>query len=184
MSGIWGLEFGIWDFNFFRFGNRFRQNKASHTHANALRSFPPAGVRLVPGDKVTLKTEYFGYTPVFDSTSIYSVFAVDEYQEVSVSADYRLGRMWTLFGSYTREMYESFDDANVIEAGAELRRKGGYGGYVAAVYRSGEEELKGLKAAYRMAAPYDVRLGVGAEYNVYSRIDDDDLQWLERYRLR
>ena len=139
-----------------------------------LYSYYLAGIRLVPGEKWTVKSEYFGYTPVFDSTSIYSVFAVDQYQEISVSADYRLDRSWTVFGSYTREMYESYDDSNVVEAGCELRKKGGYGGYVAAVYRSGEEDLRGIKVAYRTPAPYDVRVNIGAEYNVYNRIDDDD----------
>ncbi|MDT8395607.1 MAG: hypothetical protein RRA32_04030 [bacterium] len=153
-----------------------------------LYSYYLAGVRLVPGEKWTVRSEYFGYTPVFDSTSVYSVFAVDQYEEVSVSADYRLDRSWTLFGSYTREMYESFDDSNVVEAGCELRKKGGYGGYVAAVYRSGDEDLKGIKVDYRMPAPYDVKVDVGAEYNVYNRIDDEDddttakRYWLEGVR--
>lgn len=137
-------------------------------------SYYLAGIRLVPDDTWTLKSEYYGFTPVFDSTSIYSVFAVDQYEEVSVSADYRLDRNWTLFGSYTREMYESTDDSNVVEAGAELRKKGGYGGYVSTVFRSGEEELRGIKVDYRMPGPYDIKVDVGAEYNVYNRIDDDD----------
>lgn len=139
-----------------------------------LYSYYLAGIRLVPGNKWTVKSEFYGFTPVFESTSIYSVFAADQYEEVSVSADYRLDRNWTIFGSYTREMYESFDDSNVVEAGLELRKKGGYGGYVAAIFRSGDEDLRGIKVDYRMPGPYDVRVGVGAEYNVYNRIDDDD----------
>jgi len=138
-----------------------------------ISSFYQAGIRL-PGEQWTIKSEFFGYTPVFDSTSIYSVFAADEYKEASISADYRLDRNWTLFGGYTREMYDSFDDSNVVEAGCELRKKGGYGGYVATIFRSGEEDLRGIKVDYRMPAPYDVRLDIGAEYNVYNRIDDDD----------
>ena len=138
-----------------------------------ISSYYLAGIRL-PGEKWTVKSEYFGYTPVFDSTSIYSVFAADEYKELSVSADYRLDRSWTVFGSYSREMYESFSDSNVVEAGCELRKKGGYGGYVAAIFRSGDEDLRGIKVDYRMPAPYDIRMDIGAEYNVYNRIDDDD----------
>jgi len=139
-----------------------------------ITSYYLAGIRLVPADRWTLKGEYLGYTPVFETTSIYSVFAVDEYQEASFSADYRVNRSWTVFGSYTREIYESFDDSDVVEAGCELRKKGGYGGYVVAVFRSGEEDLRGLKVDYRMPAPYDISLDFGAEYNVYNRIDDDD----------
>lgn len=138
-----------------------------------ISSYYLAGIRLSV-DQWTIKSEYFGYTPVFDSTSIYSVFAVDQYEEFSLSADYRLDRNWTLFGSYTREMYDSFDDSNVVEAGCELRKKGGYGGYVATIFRSGEEDLRGIKVDYRMPAPYDVRVDIGAEFNVYNRIDDDD----------
>ncbi len=139
-----------------------------------LYSYYLAGIRLVPGDKFTFKSEYFGYTPVFDSTSIYSVFAVDQYKEISLSADYRLDRTWTIFGSYTREMYESFDDSNVVEAGLELRKKGGYGGYVVAIFRSGEEDLRGIKVDYRMPVLYDIKMDIGAEYNVYNRINDDN----------
>ena len=133
-----------------------------------------AGVRLVPGDRWTFKGEYLGTSPVFDSTDIYSVFAVDEYREATFSADYRVNRSWTLFGSYSREFYESFDDADVVEAGCELKKPGGYGGYVAGVYRTGEEELKGVKVDYRMPAPYEISLDVGAEFNVYNRIDDEE----------
>ena len=133
-----------------------------------------AGIRLVPGNRWTLKGEYFGHIPVFDATDIYSVFAVDEYREATVSADYRVNRSWTLFGSYTREIYESFDDSNVVEAGLELRKTGGYSGYVSTVFRSGEEDLKGIKVDYRMPVFYDIRLDIGAEFNVYSRIDTEE----------
>lgn len=138
-----------------------------------IASYYLAGIRL-PGERWTIKSEYYGFTPVFDSTSIYSVFAADEYKELSVSADYRLDRSWTLFGSYAREMYTSFDDSNVVEAGCELRKKGGYGGYVSTIFRSGDEDLRGIKVDYRMPAPLDIRMDVGAEYNVYNRIDDDE----------
>jgi len=149
-----------------------------------ITSYYLAGIRL-PGEQWTVKSEYYGYTPVFDSTSIYSVFAADEYKEASISADYRLDRNWTLFGSYTREMYDSFDDSNVVEAGCELRKKDGYGGYVAAIFRSGDEDLRGIKVDYRLPAPYDIKMDVGAEYNVYNRIydDDDDDTSSERYWL-
>ena len=137
-------------------------------------SYYLAGLRLVPGDRWTFKTEVLGYQPVFDSTSIYSVFAVDEYREVSVSADYRFPSDWIVFGGYTREFYESFDDADVMEAGFEVLRPQGVGGYLVAVYREGYEDLQGLKGNLSAPIFLDIRLNVGAEYNVYSRVDDGE----------
>ncbi len=141
-----------------------------------------AAVRLVPDDRWTFKGEYYGFTPVFDSTSIYSVFAVDDYEEVSVSVDYRLDRDWTVFGSYSREFYESFEDSDVFEAGVELLRPEAVGGYLVGVFRTGYEDLNGVKASVSAPVLYDIRLDVGAEYNVYDRVgDSDDDTTSERY---
>ncbi|UCF30371.1 MAG: hypothetical protein JSV26_09945 [bacterium] len=136
-------------------------------------SYYQAAVRLVPNDRWTFRGEYYGFTPVFDSTSIYSVFAVDDYEEVSVSADYRLDREWTLFARYAREFYESFDDSDVVEAGAELIRPKELSGYLVAVFRTGYEDLNGIRANVRAPLYGEITLDAGAEYNVYDRVGDD-----------
>ncbi len=132
-----------------------------------------AGVRLSPNSRWTVKAEYSGSNPVFDSTSIYSVFAVDEYRELALSADYRLDRNWTIFGNYRKEFYTSFEDADVIEAGFDLIRPTGGGGYLVAVLRNGDEDLRGIKGNVRVSKFHGIRLDLGAEIDVYNRTDDD-----------
>ena len=132
-----------------------------------------AGVRLSPNRRWTVKAEYSGSNPVFDSISIYSVFSVDEYRELSLSADYRLDRNWTIFSNYRKEYYTSFEDADVIEAGFDLFRPAGVGGYLVAVLRNGDEDLSGIKGNVRISKFHGIRLDLGAEIDVYNRTDDD-----------
>lgn len=133
-----------------------------------------AGVRYVPRERWKLKAEYYGSTPVFDATDIYSVFAVDDFREMSLSADYQLDREWTLFGGYTQEFYRDMSDAHVYEAGCDFRKSGGISGYLSGVFRSGDEELKGIKGSIRTKIPYGISLNLGAEYNVYTRIETNN----------
>jgi len=69
-----------------------------------------------------LKGEFYQVLPTFDSTSIYSVFAVDKYQEYLVRAEYSLEAPDALFASYAHQTYEDSDDAdNFIVAHASSR---------------------------------------------------------------
>ncbi|GBE14050.1 MAG TPA: hypothetical protein ENH32_01295 [Proteobacteria bacterium] len=145
-----------------------------------------AGVRYVPQERWKLKAEYYGTTPVFDTTDIYSVFAVDDFREISLTADYQLDREWTLFGGYTQEFYRSMNDAHVYEAGCELRRPGGISGYLSGIWRDSAEDLKGIKGNIRTKVPYGISLDLGAEYNVYTRIEtnNNDDTSAKRYWIR
>ncbi len=133
-----------------------------------------AGLRVAPTDRLTLRAEYLGTTPVFDSTDIYSVFAVEDYQEASLKADFRLTREWVLFGGYTREFYEEFADNDVLEAGVELRRPSALHGYLAAVVRTGDEELTGVKASVGGNIGWGISADAGVEVDVYTRTGADD----------
>ncbi|MDZ4185603.1 MAG: hypothetical protein U1D97_11570, partial [Desulfuromonadales bacterium] len=85
------------------------------------------------------RAEYLYSLPVFSSTSIYSVFAVDEYQEVATELTFRHGQGVRSFVKYTREIYQDFSDANVLEGGVEKIRTDRLAYYLAGVLREGND---------------------------------------------
>jgi hypothetical protein len=123
------------------------------------------------GQNWSLRAEYLYSLPVFSSTSIYSVFAVDEYEEVMLEMNYRLEMGLQVFARLTRELYESLDDATVFEAGIEKRRTGKFSGYLIGTYRDDEDgqDLSGAKAhiAYLFTEKFEA--GVGAHIDVLER---------------
>ena len=124
-----------------------------------------------PGTDWSLRAEYLYSLPVFSSTSIFSVFAVDEYQEALLEANYRLGQGLTAFGRYIREFYESVDDADVLEAGLEQLRTKKFSGYLVGTYRSDDDgqDLAGVKlhAAYLFTPKCEA--GAGLHVDVLER---------------
>jgi len=122
-------------------------------------------------DNWTARVEYLYSMPVFSSTSIYSVFAVSEYQEILAEVTYSLGSGINAFGRYTRELYQEFADANVYEIGLQKIRTDNLSGYLSGVYRDDREGqgLKGFKthAAYKFNDI--IEAGLGAEVDVLQR---------------
>lgn len=68
-----------------------------------------------------LTGEWFQSYPVFDYTSIYSVFAVDRYQEGVFRADYTINKMFAVRGAYKYQDYGSNTEGHVFEAGLKVR---------------------------------------------------------------
>ncbi len=135
------------------------------------------GFRYHGSPKWSLRTEYLYSLPVFSATSIYSVFAVDEYQEVMAELTYRIDPRLRVFGRVSREIYQSFDDANVFEAGIEKIRSERFSGYLVGTYRDDEEgqDLQGLKVRAAYLFGQSIEAGVGAHIDVLERrLDDDD----------
>jgi len=124
-----------------------------------------------------LRGEYLYSLPVFSATSIYSVFAVSEYEEAMVEFNYQLDVGLRAFGRYTREMYEDFDDANVFEAGLEKIRTNRCAGYLTGVYRDDEDgqDLKGFKVygSYLITPMFQAGLGLHLDV-LERRLDSDD----------
>ena len=126
----------------------------------------------------SLRTEYLYSLPVFASTSIYSVFAVSEYEELMVEYTRYLAYDTKAFGRVSYEMYVDFDDAQLLEAGVEkMMMRSDWGGYAVGTVRlDGDgQELYGIKlhGSYRVMP--DVRAGLGAHVDVLERrLEDDD----------
>jgi len=136
-----------------------------------------AGMHYHPDRTWSLRGEYLYSLPVFSATSIYSVFAVAEYQEARLEANLRLRDGLNAFVRLSDEMYQEFDDAYVAEAGLEKLRTDKFSGYLVGTWRNDEagQDLYGFKirAAYLLFPK--VEAGVGAHFDVLERrLEDND----------
>jgi hypothetical protein len=146
-------------------------------YANGRFDFPSetvtevlAGVKYFPTTDFVLTGEWYQSYPVFDSTSIFSVFAVDRYQEGVFRADYTINDKITVNAGYSRQDYGEDGIADVFEIGCRLRpveklqfnlnydKRSGYGG-----------RLDGgiAEVIYEPIKPLE--LAAGIHFDVYER---------------
>lgn len=128
-----------------------------------------AGVKYFPRTDLVLTGEWYQSYPIFDSTSIYSVFAVSRYQEGVFKVDYTINDMISLNAGYSRQDYEG-DEADVIEVGCRIRpienlsmnlnydHRNGYGG-----------SLNGGIADIYYDVTKMIELAGGIHFDVYER---------------
>ena len=79
-----------------------------------------AGVKYYPTASLVFTGEWYQSYPTFDSTSIYSVFAVSRYQEGVFRADYTINDMISVNAGYSRQDFDGAD-ADVFEVGCRIR---------------------------------------------------------------
>jgi len=140
-------------------------------YINNVVSYFLLGGKYYRSPKWNLRAEYLYSLPVFTSTSIYSVFAVDKYQELMAEYAYNIAAGFRAFGRYSREIYEEFSDANVFEAGIEKIRSKQFSGYLTGVYRNDDDgqDPKGFKARAVWMFNKKFHAGVGANVDVLDR---------------
>ncbi len=129
------------------------------------------GANYYRNPKWSLRTEYLYSLPLFPSTSIYSVFAADKYQELMAELVYYVDPGLRLLGRYVREFHESFSDANLFEFGVEKLRTDRFSGYVLGTWRDDKDgqDLKGIKVRAAWLFNRYVDAGVGAHIDVLER---------------
>ncbi len=129
------------------------------------------GVNYHRNPEWQLRVEYMYSKPVFSSTSIYSVFAVAEYQEIMGQLNYRLGTGMFAFGRFTYEVYEEVSNANVMEAGIEKIRIDRFSGSFSGVVRVHEEgqDLYGIRGRASYLLTHRFQVGGGASIDVLER---------------
>ena len=148
------------------------------------------GAKYYPTSSLIFTGEYYQSYPTFDTTSIYSVFAVNRYREGVFRADYTFNEMVSVNGGYNRQWYGEGATANVYHLGAGIRplnalrvnveydkRNGYYGSLDGAIV----DVVYDINKAAQVAA--------GISYDVYERdaLTHDEIArryWLGgKYRL-
>ncbi|MEI6703322.1 MAG: hypothetical protein WCL71_07265 [Deltaproteobacteria bacterium] len=128
------------------------------------------GLKYYPTADLVLTAEAFLSNPIFDNSSIYSVFAVNRYEEYVIRADYNINNMISVNAGYTNQVYGEGADTNVYAIGTRIRPiekvqinlnydyQIGYGG-----------KLNGgaLEIAYEPIKPLEVAGGI--HFDMYER---------------
>ena len=103
-------------FNFLKVYGNFRIDLASEVFSEGL-----VGVKYFPTSDLVLTGEWYQSYPTFDNTSIFSVFAVDRYQEAVFRADYAINDKISVNAGYTRQFYQEGGDTDVYALGTSIR---------------------------------------------------------------
>lgn len=152
-------------------------NDTQYNILNESFSYVLAGAKYYPDENWNIKMEYLYSLPVFESTSIYSVFAVEEYEELMGEFSYKFKPGLRGFIQYRHEFYDEFTDANVVEIGFEQSRVKRFYGYVIGTYRNDPDadSLRGIKVYGSYLFHRYCQTGVGMNVDVLERsLDDDD----------
>ena len=161
-----GASFKQYLFNNVKLYGNARYDMVSETFSDLL-----GGIKFFPTSSLSLTGEFLQSYPVFDTTSIYSVFAVNLYKEALIRADYTVSEKLAVNAGYTRQ---DFGDeggwGDVYIVGVTIRpletltiaidydRRSGYGG-----------DLNGGVLELNYDASQQLRLAAGVAYDVYQR---------------
>lgn len=135
------------------------------------------GLQYYAHSKWVFDLDYLYSLPIFSATSIYSVFASKQYQEVTAELDYFIIPELKAYFRYTREMYPEFTDANVYEFGLSMIQRKDFSGYLAGIIRLAKEgqDLTGAKVRFAYWFNEHMQAGVGVHIDVFERrIEESD----------
>jgi hypothetical protein len=129
------------------------------------------GVRYFPTANLSLTGEYYQSYPTFDTTSIFSVFAVNRYKEALFRADYTISDKLAVNAGYTRQDFGDEDgDGNVYIAGLTFRPTDSVTIDIDYDRRTGEGgDLNGGTVEVNYDANSQWRIAGGLAYDVYQR---------------
>ncbi len=140
------------------------------------------GINYFPILPLMLTVEHYQSYPTFDTTSIYSVFAVNKFKEDTIRAEYTATQWLDLSGAYSREDFGDDGDAKLYEIGIKIRpsvnatvgifhdARSGYGG-----------KLDGYKiwAEYAKFGKWKVTAGI--DHDAYERDNMTGRETAKRY---
>jgi hypothetical protein len=130
------------------------------------------GVKYFPMLDLMLTAEYYESYPTFDTTSIYSVFAVNKYKETVLKADYTALAWLDVSAGIITEDYGDGADADVFELGLRFRPSHTYSIGVFHDDRSGYGgDLSGWKLYVDYSDLKKLKVAAGVDYDVYQRDD-------------
>ncbi|PLX90345.1 MAG: hypothetical protein C0614_00725 [Desulfuromonas sp.] len=179
-EGVLGQELAGLDLSYDIDGKLWAYGEFQYDVLSERMSYALTGAKYRFDNSLSLRLEYLYSLPVFVSTSIYSVFAVDEYEELLAETVFKISPSFQSYFRYVHEMYVDFEDADVFEAGIEKLRTGRVYGYVSGIYRLDEDgqDLGGVKAYMNYKCGSGFSAGMGANVDVLERsiayFDSDD----------
>jgi len=159
-----GATFKQYMFNSLKVYGNTRFDMPSETFSEVM-----AGVKYFPIADLVMTGEWYQSYPTFDSTSIYSVFAVSRYQEGVFRVDYTLNDKISANIGYSKQDFAG-EDADVVEVGCRIRpiehlnvtlsydHRNGYGG-----------RLNGGIAEVSYEATKKLEVAGGLHHDVYER---------------
>lgn len=129
------------------------------------------GLKYYPTSDFVLTGEWYQSYPIFDNSSIYSVFAVNRYQEGVFRADYTINDMISANAGYSKQLYaDDGEDADVYEIGTRIRPMDGVQVNLNYDYRTGYAgKLNGGAAELVYEPIKPLALSGGIQYDVYER---------------
>lgn len=111
-----GASFKQYLFDMFKLYGNARYDLTGEVFSEVL-----GGVKYFPTANLVLTGEYFQSYPTFDTTSIFSVFAVNRYREGVFRVDYMISEKVSANVGYSRQDYGDDGTADVFEVGCSLR---------------------------------------------------------------
>ncbi len=142
------------------------------------------GIDLFPMNNLMIKAEFYQSYPTFDSTSIYSVFAVDRFREYLIRAEYSLEAPVTLFAAYAKQNYQDSSNADNYVFGARVYPLKNLTVNASVDYRTG---YGGNLWGFEITGDYKINskflVAAGIQYDAYRRPDNDNNGNAQRYWL-
>lgn len=143
-----------------------------------------AGVKFFPTSSLLFTGEYYQSYPIFDTTSIYSVFAVDRYQEGVLKVNYRFNEIVSVYGGVTREEFGDGGGAFVWQAGTALRPIEPLGITVEYDARNGYYgKTNGIISDVTFDITKNAQVAGGIDFDVYKRDSMTGDEYARRYYL-
>lgn len=142
------------------------------------------GVDFFPTSNLLIKAEFYHSYPTFDSTSIFSVFAVDRYRDYLVRAEYSFEAPVTLYASYARQTYQEDGNADSYVLGAKVFPLKNLVLNASVDYRTGfGGNLWGFEIYGDYKINNSIAIAAGGQYDAYKRPENLNNGDAQRYWL-
>jgi hypothetical protein len=140
------------------------------------------GLKFFPTLNLMLTAEHYESYPTFDTTSIYSVFAVDKFKENLCRAEYTLAAWVDMSLAYSHESFGEGGHAKLYEAGLRFRPSMNT---TIGLFHDKRWGYPGDLSGYRVYAEYNVigkwKVAAGIDYDAYERDDMTGQETARKY---
>jgi hypothetical protein len=140
------------------------------------------GIKYFPTLNLMTTAERYESSPTFDTTSIFSVFAVDQFKENIFRVEYTAAAWVDVSVGYSRESFGEGSRANLYEAGLKLRPSITT---TIGLFHDKRSGYPGDLAGYRAYAEYSKfgkwKASAGIDYDSYQRDDMTGQETAKKY---